>query len=74
LVYIGLAPQVRGRGLGTILVQQALSTAAEDNRRRLTLAVDSSNQPALRLYFRHGFQKMAEKVALIRDLQPSAAP
>ena len=69
LVYIGLAPEARGRGLGTLLVRQALADAAADNRRRLTLAVDSRNRPALALYFRHGFQKIGEKIALIRDLR-----
>jgi ribosomal protein S18 acetylase RimI-like enzyme len=69
LVYIGLAPEARGRGLGSLLVRQALADAATDNRRRLTLAVDSRNRPAMSLYFRHGFQKMGEKLALIRDLR-----
>jgi ribosomal protein S18 acetylase RimI-like enzyme len=69
LVYIGLAPEARGRGLGSMLVRQALAEAAADNRRRLTLAVDSRNAPALALYFRHGFQKIGEKVALIRDMR-----
>jgi len=68
LVYIGLAPHARRRGLGTILVQMALATAAEENR-RLTLAVDSLNQPAVRLYYRLGFQKVGAKVAMIRDLR-----
>jgi mycothiol synthase len=69
LVYIGLATAIRGRGLGTLLLRQAMAKAHEDHRRRLTLAVDSRNQPALRLYYRHGFQKMATKIALIRDLR-----
>jgi ribosomal-protein-alanine N-acetyltransferase len=69
LVYIGLSTHVRRRGLGKILVQTALSQAAEEGRQRLTLAVDSRNVPALHLYFRHGFQKVGEKTAFIRDLR-----
>jgi mycothiol synthase len=68
LVYLGLAPEVRRRGLGAILLRHALADAAAE-RRRLSLAVDSRNVPALTLYYRHGFQKVGEKVAMIRDLR-----
>jgi mycothiol synthase len=74
LVYVGLAASARRRGLGTIMMKQAMATALADNRRRLTLAVDSRNGPALRLYFRHGLQKIGSKIALMRDLRrPGAA-
>jgi len=71
LVYLGLASEVRRRGIGTILLRQALADAANDNRRRLTLAVDSKNQPALELYYRHGFQRVGDKIAMMRDLRTS---
>jgi ribosomal protein S18 acetylase RimI-like enzyme len=74
LVYIGLAPEHRRHGLGTMMVRQALAVAAADHRKRLTLAVDSRNIPALHLYYRHGFAKIASKIALIRDLRPGASP
>jgi ribosomal-protein-alanine N-acetyltransferase len=60
---------MRGRGLGELLLNQAFADAAADGRRRLTLAVDSRNQPAMKLYFRHGFGKVAEKMAMLRDLR-----
>jgi ribosomal protein S18 acetylase RimI-like enzyme len=72
LVYLGVAPQARRRGLGTLLIRRALETAAECKCKRLTLAVDSNNQPALHLYYRHGFQKVGSKIALIRDLRDGA--
>jgi ribosomal-protein-alanine N-acetyltransferase len=71
LVYIGLAPMARRKGLGSLLVQQALATAAGDGRQVMTLAVDARNEPALRMYFRHGFSKIGAKRALIRDLRPA---
>lgn len=74
LVYIGLSPAVRRRGLGALLVQYTLATAAANDRRRVTLAVDSRNSPALHVYFRHGFQKIASKIAFIRDLRAKNAP
>jgi len=70
LVYLGLSLHARRRGLGTIMMKQALASVLADNRRRLTLAVDSRNAPALRLYFRHGLQKIGSKIALMRDLRP----
>jgi ribosomal protein S18 acetylase RimI-like enzyme len=73
LVYLGLSLPGRRQGLGAMLVQQALATAAEENRKRMTLAVDSRNAPAIRLYYRHGFQKAGAKIAFIRDLRPVPA-
>jgi ribosomal protein S18 acetylase RimI-like enzyme len=69
LVYLGLAPEARRRGIGIALMQQALHLIHNDQRRRLSLAVDSRNNPALRLYYRFGFQQVATRWALIRDLR-----
>jgi len=69
LVYLGLSVQARGKGLGTVLMQQAMHLIVADHRRSLTLAVDSKNEPALRLYFHHGMQRIAARVAMIRDLR-----
>jgi ribosomal protein S18 acetylase RimI-like enzyme len=69
LVYFGLAPAARLRGLGDVMMRHALWGAREMNLSRLTLAVDSNNAPALRLYYRHGMQRIGSKVALMRDLR-----
>jgi ribosomal protein S18 acetylase RimI-like enzyme len=69
LVYLGLTPAARGRGLGVMVLRHALSTVARIDRARLTLAVDSANVPALRLYYRQGMQQIASKVAMMRDLR-----
>ncbi len=76
LVYLGLTPAARGRGLGDVLVKQALATAAARRASRLSLAVDSANAPALKLYYRHGLQRIASKLALMRVLRapPGSAP
>jgi ribosomal protein S18 acetylase RimI-like enzyme len=73
LVYLGLVPTARGRGLGDLLMQQALGAIIGDNRRRLSLAVDSRNTPALALYYRHGLQRVTAKAALLRDLRQSVS-
>ena len=69
LVYLGLAPAARGRGLGDHLVRLARGRSAAANARQLSLAVDAVNAPAIALYHRHGFQQIASKRALMRTLR-----
>ncbi len=68
LVYLGLAPAVRGLGIGNYLMNLALHRVRQRNFSGLTLAVDSRNTPAIRLYHRHGMQRLMSKVALMRNL------
>ena len=68
LVYLGLTPAARGRGLGAVMMRQALAVAAAGGASRLSLAVDSENVPALKLYYRHGMQRVGAKDALMRQL------
>lgn len=66
LVYIGLAPELRGRGLGTPLMRLLLNCAKEPQIDTVTCAVDRRNVPALRLYDRFGFASAGRRVALVR--------
>lgn len=54
LIYV--APEHRQRGLGTALMQCAESWARQRGDRQLGLQVFLSNQPALNLYQKQGFQ------------------
>jgi ribosomal protein S18 acetylase RimI-like enzyme len=70
LAYLGLAPDARGRGLGDVMLRQAFWTVRQRMQLpRVTLAVDSRNIPALKLYYRHGMQQMGVKTAMLRDLR-----
>jgi ribosomal protein S18 acetylase RimI-like enzyme len=69
LVYLGLVKSARGRGLGALLLRHGLRTLAGRRERRITLAVDEANAPALRLYDREGFRRAARRVALVRSLR-----
>ena len=69
LVYLGLAPWARGRGWSDFLMERAVVLASAEAGRRVTLAVDGANAPALALYRRHGFHELYRRVALIRDLR-----
>ncbi|MEA2711001.1 MAG: hypothetical protein QOF78_3602 [Phycisphaerales bacterium] len=69
LVYLGLIPAYRGKKLGDTLMRHAINSAAAIGARRLSLAVDSNNAPALRLYQRHGMTRLCSRIALLRDLR-----
>lgn len=66
LVYLGLAPTARGRGLGRMLMSRTLAIAARRGFDVCTLAVDRANAPALKLYRRFGFTSVAERVAYVK--------
>jgi ribosomal protein S18 acetylase RimI-like enzyme len=74
LVYLGLVPEARGKGLGDILVNLALLTVYRQNRSDLTLAVDSRNTPATRLYYRHGLKKVGTRAALVKRIVGAYEP
>lgn len=69
LVYLGLAPTARGRGLSELMMRHAAAVVARRGLSRLYLAVDSRNTPALKLYYRHGMQRVSSKIAMLRDLR-----
>jgi len=54
LVYMGIIPAARGNDFGCQMVRQAFWHVAQGGGRRLVLAVDESNAPALAMYRRVG--------------------
>ena len=69
LVYLGLARGVRGRGLGLRLLQHGLRLIASRPERSMTLAVDQTNAPALRLYEREHFRAVLQRSALVLPMR-----
>jgi ribosomal protein S18 acetylase RimI-like enzyme len=69
LVYLGVCPSARGQGVGKSLFHKAIALAQLNEVPRITLAVDSHNAPALRLYFGQGMRRICTKLALLRDLR-----
>lgn len=55
ITYLGVVPSARGRGIGGQIVWHVLREASRDNFAVVELSVDARNEPALRLYDRHGF-------------------
>jgi GNAT superfamily N-acetyltransferase len=68
LVYLGLSPAMRGRGLGRLMMRRVLAIAARRHFDVATLAVDANNVPAVRLYRRAGYASVGQRVALIKRL------
>jgi mycothiol synthase len=71
LTYLGLARWARGRGLGSLLLDTALSRAARLPEPVITLAVDERNTPARRLYAARGFRTRSRRGAFARVVHSS---
>lgn len=69
LVYLGLTPRARGRGLGKLLLQHGFALLASREERRINLAVDEQNTPAIALYNSMGFARSQRRIALVRSLR-----
>lgn len=74
LVYLGLTPEARGQGFADLFMKLALASVPRSGCTTLTLAVDSRNEPALRLYHRHGLRQVAARHAMMRDLRHDQPP
>lgn len=68
LVYLGLSPALRGRGLGRGLVSMALAILSGRPERTIACAVDTANTPAMRLYRGAGFVEFASRTAMVLPL------
>jgi mycothiol synthase len=55
LIYMGVVSEARGRGWGVAITRYAQWLARQAGRRRLTLAVDAANVPAIDVYAAAGF-------------------
>jgi ribosomal protein S18 acetylase RimI-like enzyme len=73
LVYLGLSPELRGRGLGRLMLSKGIDEVRHEHPTwAMTLAVDHRNGPALRLYASLGFRPFGERVALVRPVGPNS--
>jgi GNAT superfamily N-acetyltransferase len=70
LISMWVAPEARGRGVGDALVAAIVAWAVDRGAVALGLAVVADNEPAVRLYVRHGFVPTGEvsgrEVRLVR--------
>lgn len=66
IVYFGLVPEMRGRGLGRVLLLEGLNRARQAKALELVLAVDERNNPAIRLYERLDFTQFDHRLVHAR--------
>ncbi len=66
VVYLGVVPEHRRSGVGRAMVRMASSRLGNKGLMQLTLAVDTRNAPARRLYAGLGFEETSRRVAYIR--------
>ncbi len=67
LVYMGVVPDARGRGLGVAIVRHAQWLTAQAGRERLTAAVDADNGPAIEAYAAAGFTGWNRRTVFLRS-------
>jgi len=71
LLYLGVLPEHRGKKYAYSLAQHAQRTARQLGRRMVTVAVDSKNQAAIRVYSRCGFRLWNKKSLYLRSAYKS---
>lgn len=65
VAYMGVTPPFRGRGLGRVLLDEAIALAHREQFQRVTLAADARNVPALRMYENAGFSEFLRRRAML---------
>ncbi|MEI8194760.1 MAG: GNAT family N-acetyltransferase [Phycisphaerae bacterium] len=73
LVYLGLAPAARGRGLSRALMQMLMYQTRQQGCTICSLSVDEINVPARKLYQRFGFSVVARRRTMICQLPVAAS-
>lgn len=61
IVTIAVPPESQRGGLGELLVQRAFALAEEVGAEEVTLECRESNEPALRLYAKYGFERVGRR-------------
>ncbi len=67
IAHLGVDPHMRGKGIGTDLVELFLATGRRDGRRVAALDVSVENPDAQRLYERLGFRVEHEVISKLRN-------
>ncbi len=65
IVYMGVVPPWRGRGVGTLLMRRALEQCRARAARDATVVVDARNGPARALYERFAFRPVTYREAML---------
>jgi ribosomal protein S18 acetylase RimI-like enzyme len=69
LVYLGLGPAVRGKGLARGMLEMVMGELSARGCSALACAVDTGNTPALKLYKDARFRRFARRLGFIADVR-----
>ena len=72
IVYMGLVPKARRRGLGRELLRHAMQVARRGDCSRIILAVDRRNHPAKSIYQHAGFHHVLSETVWFKPLTGKA--
>ena len=67
LITIAVHPSFRGRHIGTSLIEWTMQEARKDAVEQISLDVRPSNEPALGLYQKFGFQEVGRRKRYYQD-------
>lgn len=73
LIYMGIAADHRGQGWGMEITRYAQWLTRRAGQRRLVLAVDAENEPAIRIYARAGFRAWDRRSVYLRAFDAAGA-
>ena len=66
IVYVGFIPKSRGHGWGLEVTRHAQWLTRQANRKRLVLAVDTKNEPAIGMYASAGFATWERRTVFVK--------
>jgi ribosomal-protein-alanine N-acetyltransferase len=69
---LAVHPDLRGKGIGGVLLRDAIEQAIGSHASLVTLEVRQSNQTAIGLYRNHGFEIVGRRVRYYKDNQEDA--
>jgi len=65
IVYMGVVPEFRRQGLAAVLLERAVAGASERNCEGISVAVDTRNDYAIRVYEQSGFIEIQRRLAYV---------
>ena len=65
IVYMGVVPEFRRRGLAAAMLERSIAEASERHCEAITVAVDSRNHYAIGVYERFGFVEIHRRLAYV---------
>lgn len=68
LVYLGISPVLRGKGIGSAMLALGLKELTGRPEGTISCAVDTRNAPAMKLYKRAGFQQFSTRVPMVMGI------